>query len=154
VIYIKERSPPLDVCRDTVHFCVRPWYNTMYSNLDFLPSPPVPTSQGQPYNFGSIFPQYYNQVKIAHAVLGSLAWVIFFPLGAILVRLLKPPYAVRVHGTIQIFAYSLLIAGAGMGIWMARWTLRVSDSGETICIMADDSMASSMSTTQSLALLF
>jgi hypothetical protein len=127
----------------------------MYANLDFLPSPPVPTSQGQPYNFASTFPQYYNQVKIAHAVLGILAWVIFFPLGAILVRLLRPPYAVRVHGTIQIFAYSLLIAGAGMGIWMARWTLRVSDSGETICIMmADDSMASSMSTTQSLALLF
>jgi len=99
-------------------------------NLAFPPSP-VPTSQGQPFSVASAFPQYYNQVKIAHAVLGSLAWVIFFPLGAVLIRVLKPPYAVRIHGTIQIFAYSLLIAGAGMGIWMARLTLRVSDSGET-----------------------
>jgi len=71
---------------------------------------------------GSSSPTYYTKVVMAHAVLGILAWVIFFPLGAVLVRLIKSPAAARIHGYVQVFALVLFIAGAGMGIWMAKTT--------------------------------
>jgi len=71
---------------------------------------------------GASTPTNYQKVVIAHAVMGILAWVIFFPLGAVLIRLIKSPSAARTHGFVQVFAYSLFIAGAGMGIWMAKTT--------------------------------
>ena len=74
---------------------------------------------------GQEMPSYYDKVKIAHAALGSVVWVIFFPLGAILVRLLKSPYAVRIHYLNQLFAFTIFVAVVGMGIWMARTTDQV-----------------------------
>lgn len=71
------------------------------------------------------FPKNFSQVKIAHAVLGCVAWVIFFPLGGMLVRLLNGPYAVRIHYIIQLFSYALFLTTAGTGIWMGRWTNQV-----------------------------
>lgn len=64
-------------------------------------------------------PSYYYTVVEAHGIIGCLAWVIFFPLGAIAIRLLNTPKAWLVHAIIQIFAYMLVITNAGLGIWMA-----------------------------------
>lgn len=59
---------------------------------------------------------------VAHAILASLAWVIFFPLGSILMRLLSGKVAFRVHAYIQLFGILLYVAGVGTGIWISKTT--------------------------------
>ncbi|KAF2736340.1 hypothetical protein EJ04DRAFT_533729 [Polyplosphaeria fusca] len=54
---------------------------------------------------------------IAHGVLASLAFVIFFPLGAIMIRIASFPGLWWVHGLFQVFAYALFTAAVGLGIW-------------------------------------
>jgi len=72
------------------------------------------TAQGGPQQ-----PSNYNQIRTAHAVLGSLAWVIFFPLGAIIIRFLSSPHAWLIHAFINVFAWAMFIVAAGLGIWMS-----------------------------------
>ncbi|MCJ1351386.1 MAG: hypothetical protein MMC33_001370 [Icmadophila ericetorum] len=57
---------------------------------------------------------------MAHGILMSLAFLIFFPFGALTMRLLSFPNLVWVHGSIQLFAYVCVVAGAGLGIWYAN----------------------------------
>ncbi|EMD60695.1 hypothetical protein COCSADRAFT_40304 [Bipolaris sorokiniana ND90Pr] len=57
---------------------------------------------------------------IAHGVLSSLAFVIFFPTGGIAIRLVSMTGMVWLHGAFQIFGYMTYIAGAGLGIHLAR----------------------------------
>jgi hypothetical protein len=59
------------------------------------------------------------RARMAHAVLASLAFVIFFPSGAIAVRILPGRLAVLVHFVLQIFGYLVFIAAAGLGLWVA-----------------------------------
>jgi hypothetical protein len=61
----------------------------------------------------------YNQVQNAHGVLMGLSFAVFFPLGAALLRLLKFRQVVWLHAIWQVFTYTIVIAGFGMGIWMA-----------------------------------
>lgn len=57
---------------------------------------------------------------IAHAVLASVAWAFFFPLGAIMLRLnIKSPIMLKLHIFFQLSAYLIFVAAAGMGIWLA-----------------------------------
>lgn len=70
----------------------------------------------------------FQTVVKAHGIIGSLAWVIFFPLGAIAIRLLHTPKAWLVHATIQLFGYMLVIVNAGLGIWMGTVTHQVRPS--------------------------
>lgn len=56
---------------------------------------------------------------IAHAVLGTLAFGFFFPVGGIMIRLASFPGLWLVHGLFQAFAYLLYIAAFGIGIYMA-----------------------------------
>ena len=68
------------------------------------------------------FPRNYNLVKVAHGVLGILAWVVFFPLGSILLRTLdRSRHAVRIHYLIQTWALAVFVVAAGTGVWMAGW---------------------------------
>ncbi|KIW93479.1 uncharacterized protein Z519_06084 [Cladophialophora bantiana CBS 173.52] len=67
-------------------------------------------------------PAYYHKVVIAHAALASVSWVIFFPLGAVLMRLLAGQKTTRIHAAIQVFATTIYTASVGMGIWMAQIT--------------------------------
>ena len=62
--------------------------------------------------------QKRRRVLIAHGVLMSLAFVVFFPIGAIAVRLLKSPRTPWIHSGWQFFAYLLALAGMGLGVWM------------------------------------
>ena len=90
----------------------------------------------------SYFPANFDKVKLAHCLAGAAAWVILFPLGAILLRTLNSPRAVRVHYIIQICATCIFIACVGMGIWMAKWIHKVS--------ILQDSVKTSLTTCLSL----
>ncbi|KAI9820422.1 MAG: hypothetical protein M1832_003755 [Thelocarpon impressellum] len=73
--------------------------------------------------------------KIAHGTITALAFVIVFPLGGILVRLLQTPAVVRVHAGVQLFGYSLAIVGLGLGVWLGL-NVRYLDYAHTIIGMA------------------
>ncbi|EUC42131.1 iron reductase domain protein [Bipolaris oryzae ATCC 44560] len=57
---------------------------------------------------------------IAHGVLSAFAFVIVFPTGGIAIRLVSMTGMVWLHGAFQIFGYMIYIAGAGLGIHLAR----------------------------------
>ncbi|KIX04611.1 uncharacterized protein Z518_05481 [Rhinocladiella mackenziei CBS 650.93] len=62
-----------------------------------------------------------NNVLIAHAVLACLAWVFFFPLGAILLRLpATSPVMLRVHVACQLLTYVVYVVAAGLGVWLVQ----------------------------------
>lgn len=56
----------------------------------------------------------------AHGILASLAFVIFFPAGAIAIRLASFPLVVAFHAVFQVFAYLVYIAAFGLGVTMAN----------------------------------
>lgn len=58
--------------------------------------------------------------RIAHGVLASLAFVIFFPAGSILIRLASFRGLWLVHGLFQIFAFVVYIAAFALGVWMTQ----------------------------------
>lgn len=55
----------------------------------------------------------------AHGALASIAFVAIFPIGGILVRLASASGLVWIHGGLQIFGYTIFIAAAGIGIYIA-----------------------------------
>ena len=61
-----------------------------------------------------------RQALLAHGVLASLAFVVLFPLGSILIRLGSFRGAWLVHGVFQILSYLVFTAAVGIGIWMAQ----------------------------------
>jgi hypothetical protein len=61
-----------------------------------------------------------QKVLIAHGVLAALAFVLFFPVGAILIRLGSFRGVWLVHGIFQLFAYIVYIVAFGLGIWMVN----------------------------------
>lgn len=62
---------------------------------------------------------------IAHGVLASLAFVIFFPFGAISIRLFSFPGLLWFHAIVQVVAYLLFISAFGIGIYLATQIHRV-----------------------------
>jgi hypothetical protein len=56
---------------------------------------------------------------IAHGVLASLAFVIFFPAGSIAIRVASFPGVLWFHAAFQVFAYMTYTAAFGLGIWLA-----------------------------------
>ena len=60
-----------------------------------------------------------NRSTIAHGILMALAFVIFYPSGAIVIRLFSFPGLAWIHAGIQGFAFVLTIAGLGIGAWLA-----------------------------------
>jgi protein-S-isoprenylcysteine O-methyltransferase Ste14 len=73
----------------------------------------------------------FQPIVKAHGIIGCIAWVIFFPLGAVAIRLLSTPKAWLVHATIQVFGYMLVIVNAGLGIWMGMDTHQVRPSSSS-----------------------
>ena len=49
----------------------------------------------------------------------SLAFVIVYPLGAILIRLFSFSGLIWVHAATQIFAYMMAVTGLGLGVYIA-----------------------------------
>ncbi|KAK6384767.1 hypothetical protein LTS17_002330 [Exophiala oligosperma] len=84
------------------------------------------SSSGSTFGQGSLFSSAgefdkATHILIAHAVLASLVWVLFIPSLAILLRLnIKNPIILRIHAVGQVLSYTLFIAAAGLGIWLAE----------------------------------
>ncbi|KAF2010996.1 hypothetical protein BU24DRAFT_427198 [Aaosphaeria arxii CBS 175.79] len=75
-----------------------------------------------PFGYTS-YQDFLNQrekIVIAHGVLAALAFVIFFPAGAILIRLGSFRGAWLIHGLLQTFALVTYIAAFGIGVWMVN----------------------------------
>jgi hypothetical protein len=61
-----------------------------------------------------------SKILIAHGVLAALAFVIFFPVGAILIRLGSFRGVWLAHGIFQFFAYIVYIVAFGLGVYMVN----------------------------------
>jgi hypothetical protein len=61
-----------------------------------------------------------QKILIAHGVLASLAFVIFFPVGSIMIRLGTFRGVWLIHGIFQLFAYVIYIVGFGIGVYMVN----------------------------------
>ena len=59
-----------------------------------------------------------HTATIAHGTIMGLAFVIFLPLGAILIRVASFRGLVWVHAVIQSFAYALALVGLGLGLYI------------------------------------
>ncbi|KAF7509987.1 hypothetical protein GJ744_007301 [Endocarpon pusillum] len=96
---------------------------------DALSSSSDSQSESSSSTSSSSTPSKRTHVMIAHAVLATVAWAFFFPMGAILLRLnIKSPIMLKLHIYCQTFAYLIYVAAAGMGIWMAIYDSRYYDS--------------------------
>lgn len=88
----------------------------------FLTATPIPASGSQ--NSGSSNKaneiKNFKRARTAHATVMALAFVLFFPLGAISIRIFSFQGIVWVHAGIQLFAYMMAIAGLGLGIFIAQ----------------------------------
>jgi len=71
----------------------------------------------------------------AHGVLASLAFVIFFPVGGILIRVASFRGLVWVHAACQVLGYLMFIAAFGIGVYMATQIRRLNDAHPIIGIV-------------------
>lgn len=76
------------------------------------------------FSFQSGEIQRRRNMLIAHGVLASLAFVIFFPAGAISIRVFSFPGLVWFHAAMQAFAYLVYIVAFGLGVYIAT-TIRL-----------------------------
>ncbi len=60
-----------------------------------------------------------RRAKIAHGTIMGLAFVIVYPLGAIIIRLLSFTGLIWVHAATQGFAYLMALTGLGLGVYIA-----------------------------------
>lgn len=60
------------------------------------------------------------QCSIAHGVLASLAFVLLFPIGSIMIRLASFRGLWLIHGLFQIFAFVAYVAAFALGVWMTQ----------------------------------
>ncbi|KAH8895087.1 hypothetical protein GQ53DRAFT_820724 [Thozetella sp. PMI_491] len=77
---------------------------------------------------GSRFPSTIDPIAAAHAILGCMAFGFFFPLGAVLVRVLSDRYRIAAHVWCQIYALAMALSAAGLGIYMAITTKSLLES--------------------------
>jgi len=72
-------------------------------------------------------PDVRTRMFMAHGILGSLAFVIIFPLGAIAIRVLSFPGLVAFHAACQTIAWLMFIVCFGLGVYIADQLDYVSD---------------------------
>ncbi len=78
---------------------------------------------GDPYssngsNFLGLSFAKAETLRTTHGILAALAFVIFFPGGAITIRLIPSKYVLWLHAACQILAYLLFVAAFGIGIYL------------------------------------
>ncbi|KAL3447072.1 hypothetical protein BJX65DRAFT_104167 [Aspergillus insuetus] len=68
----------------------------------------------------------------AHGLVMGIAFGIIFPLGAILLRVIRSKYGVYAHISAQLIGYALMIAGLATGIRVGKILDRLHNNGHTI----------------------
>lgn len=63
-------------------------------------------------------PKLYQDLRIAHAVLGMLAFGLFFPMGSILIRTSSLRGAIWLHACWQLLTLAMTVSTMGIGIRM------------------------------------
>lgn len=58
-------------------------------------------------------------VRMAHAIMAPISFVLFFPIGAMGIRILSFPGLVWIHAGWMTFTYVIVLASMGMGVWIA-----------------------------------
>jgi hypothetical protein len=71
-------------------------------------------------------PDNLNMVIMAHAILAPAAFVLFFPTGAMIIRLLGFKGVVWVHAGWMVTTYIIVLAAMGMGVWIAVMTQQLN----------------------------
>ena len=95
------------------------WTGSASSSYGYDPAAGFPTG-------GYILPPAnFDKVRIAHAVIMSCAVLILFPAGGIIIRVLNHDHIVWIHAAFQMTAWVFYVAGAGMGIYLARSIFQV-----------------------------
>lgn len=61
-----------------------------------------------------------TRARIAHGTIMGLAFALFFPMGGIIIRVLSFRGFIWVHAGLQTFTYALVLAGMGLGVYIAR----------------------------------
>ena len=67
-------------------------------------------------------PGRLNMVIMAHAVLAPITFVLFFPIGAMIIRLLSFKGVVWLHAGWMVTTYIIVLGAMGMGVWIAVMT--------------------------------
>lgn len=62
---------------------------------------------------------FTDNVIAAHGLIMAIAFVILYPTGALIIRLLNVRGTLWIHAAWQVFAYLCVLAGLGMGAWIA-----------------------------------
>ncbi|KAL3469176.1 hypothetical protein BJX99DRAFT_81066 [Aspergillus californicus] len=68
----------------------------------------------------------------AHGIVMGVAFGVLFPLGAIILRVIRSKYGVRAHAACQLLGYALMIAGLATGIRVGKILDRLHNNGHTI----------------------
>ena len=71
-------------------------------------------------SFGALNFSQATILRLAHGVMAALAFVIFFPFGAISIRLVPGRVAFWLHVVFQVLGYLTFIAAFGIGVYLAR----------------------------------
>lgn len=79
-------------------------------------------------------------VQLAHGIMASLAFVIFFPIGGIIVRVFKVGNPVWIHAGTQAIGWLLFIAAFGLGCYLAQELSLVSLSLLPLVPVSDKSV--------------
>lgn len=61
-----------------------------------------------------------DRIRNVHGILGALAFVILFPVGSVLMRVLPGRLALWAHALFQVASYGVYIASAGLGIYLVQ----------------------------------
>lgn len=77
------------------------------------------SSIGSSSGGGSAEREKRDHAVIAHGTTMGLAFALFFPIGAIIIRLFNFRGLVWVHVATQVFAYTIAVVGLGLGIYIA-----------------------------------
>lgn len=59
-----------------------------------------------------------ERAKNAHGIILALVFVLFYPAGAMIIRLLSIRGVVWMHAGVQVFSYILALAGLGLGVYI------------------------------------
>jgi len=79
--------------------------------------------------------QSQNRFAQAHGALAAISFVAILPIGAILVRLANFSGLAWIHGGLQVFGYTVFIAAAGLGIYMANASDRLDEPHAVIGLL-------------------